>query len=87
MNNLPKLVLLAYDARNFVYPGVAYEAYAALVAGRLVSTSPAPLMGKDRHCWINIERLVEKRGGQLVMGSNQVMHTLDERDGVGTFGV
>ena len=66
---LPKLAVLAYPIGEFVdSESLVLEAYDALTQGRIITTVPAPVLGCDRHCWFNVENLIEERGGELVMG-------------------
>ena len=64
----PAVAVCLHDAAVPVTEGLVLAVWEALRAGRVVDTVPAPEMGEDMMCWHNVRRLVERRGGELVLG-------------------
>lgn len=64
----PAVAACLHDAAVPVAGQLVLAAWDALRTGRVVDTVPAPEMGQDMMCWHNVRRLVERRGGELVLG-------------------
>lgn len=64
----PGVAVCGHDADVPITSGLVLSVWEALRGGRVVGTVPAHEMGEDRKCWHNVRRLVERHGGEMVLG-------------------